>query len=72
MKRINPDTMSKAELDRLGAEAEKVTFDNSRPLTEDARQALTRAASRGRTSAYRGWFQADQRYGGTKLAQHHG
>jgi hypothetical protein len=47
MKKINPDKMSKAELDRLGAEAAKVTFENTRPLTVDARRALARAARKG-------------------------
>jgi len=47
MKRINPDKMSIAELDRLGAEAEKVTFENTRPLTAEARRALERAAGKG-------------------------
>ena len=47
MKRINPDKMTQAELDRLGAEAEIVTFHNTRPLTPDARRALTRAANKG-------------------------
>ena len=47
MKRINPDKMSKAELDRLGAEAEKVTYRNTRPLTAQFRRALARAANRG-------------------------
>ena len=48
MKRINPDKITKAELDRLGAEAEKVTFENTRPLTVESRRALARAASKGR------------------------
>ena len=49
MKRINPDKMSRAELDRLGAEAERATYRNTRPLTPDARRALARAArKRGR------------------------
>jgi len=47
MKTINPDKMSKAELDRLGAEAEKVTYENTRPLTPDACRALARAANKG-------------------------
>ena len=46
MKKINPDKMSKAELDRMGAEAEKVTFENTRPLTADSRRALARAESK--------------------------
>jgi len=48
MKRINPDKMSKAELDELGAEAEKVTFENTRPLTSRSLLALARAAHKGR------------------------
>ena len=47
MKRIDPDKMSKAELDRLGADAEKVTYENTRRLTADSRRALTRAANKG-------------------------
>jgi hypothetical protein len=47
MKRINPDTLSKDALDRLGAAAEKVTFRNTRPLTAEARRALARAAKKG-------------------------
>jgi hypothetical protein len=47
MKRTNPNKMSRVELGRLGAEAEDVTFDNTRPLTPEARRALNRAASKG-------------------------
>lgn len=47
MKKINPDKMSKTQLDRLGAAAEKVTFQNTRPLTADARHALACAARKG-------------------------
>ena len=47
MKRINPDKMSKAELDRLGAEAERVTYENTRPLSAESRRALARAANKG-------------------------
>jgi hypothetical protein len=47
MKRINPDKMSKAELDRLGAEAERVTYQSTRPLTVESRRALARAANMG-------------------------
>ncbi len=47
MKRINPDKMSKTELDRLGEEAEAVTFDNTRPLSAGGRRALERAANKG-------------------------
>ncbi len=39
--------MSKAELDRLGIEAVKVTFENTRPLARDEPEALARAAGRG-------------------------
>jgi hypothetical protein len=42
-----PDKMSKAELDRLAAEAEKVPFENTRPLTAESRRALARAANKG-------------------------
>jgi hypothetical protein len=48
MKRINPDKMTKAELDRLGAAAERVTYRYTRPLTAHDRQALARAARKGR------------------------
>ena len=48
MKRINLDEMTAADLNRLGSEAEKLTFKNTRPLTADARAALTRAAGKGR------------------------
>jgi len=47
MKNINPDKMSKAELDRLGAAAERVTYRNSRPLKGQDRRALALAAHRG-------------------------
>jgi len=47
MKMINPPKMGKQQLDRLGVEAEKVTFENTRPLTKDARLALARAARKG-------------------------
>ena len=47
MKRINPDKMSRTELDRLGAEAERVTYRDTRPLTPDAHRALARAAKKG-------------------------
>jgi hypothetical protein len=43
---MNPDKMSKAELDRLAAEAGKVIFENTRPLTAESRRALARAASK--------------------------
>jgi hypothetical protein len=47
MKRINPDKMSKAELDRLSVEAEAMDYQNTRPLTAEARRALARAAAKG-------------------------
>ena len=47
MKRINLAKLSEAELDRLGAEAEKVTLESTRPLPADARRALARAARKG-------------------------
>jgi hypothetical protein len=47
MKKINPDKMSKAQLDRLGAAAERVTYRNFRPLKAQDRRALARAAHRG-------------------------
>jgi hypothetical protein len=47
MKKFDPLKMSKAELDRIGAEAEKVTLENTRPLTAQSRRALARAASKG-------------------------
>jgi hypothetical protein len=47
MKRIDPAKMNKVELDRLGAEAEHLTFENTRPLTKASRQALARAVRRG-------------------------
>lgn len=46
-RRINPDKMSKIELDRLGAEAEKMTWDNCRPLSAESRRDLARAAAKG-------------------------
>lgn len=49
MKRINPDKMSKAELDALGEAADAVTFENTRPLSADGRRALARAANKGHT-----------------------
>jgi hypothetical protein len=36
MKRIDPEKMSRADLDRLGTEAEEVTRGNTRPLTPAA------------------------------------
>jgi hypothetical protein len=47
MKRIDPDKMNKAQLERLGAAAEKVTFRNTRPLAAADRRALARAAGKG-------------------------
>lgn len=47
IKRINPDQMTKAQLDQLGIEAEKVNFANTRPLTAESRRALARAANKG-------------------------
>jgi len=47
MKRINPNRMSEAQLDRLGAEAEKVNYANTRPLTTTARRVLAKAANKG-------------------------
>ena len=47
MKRINPDKMSKAQLDRLGAEAAKVAYQNTRPLSAQSRRALAKAANKG-------------------------
>ena len=47
MKRINPDKMSKVERDRLGTQAAKLTFQNTRPLTAESRRALDRAARKG-------------------------
>jgi hypothetical protein len=44
IKRIDPDNMSRAALDRMGAEAETLHFENTRPLTGDSRRALARAA----------------------------
>ncbi len=46
MKRINLDKMSEAELDRLGAAAERVTYRNTRALKPQDRRALARAARR--------------------------
>lgn len=47
MKRINPGKMSAAELDKLGREAEAVTFENTRPLSAEGRRALNLAARKG-------------------------
>ncbi|HEX4123684.1 MAG TPA: hypothetical protein VHY37_03095 [Tepidisphaeraceae bacterium] len=47
MKRINLDKVTKAEFDRLGAEAEGVTYQNTRPLSAASRRALDRAANKG-------------------------
>jgi hypothetical protein len=47
MKRIDLAKMTKSELDRLGASAEKVTFRTTRPLAAVDRRALAGAARRG-------------------------
>ena len=47
MIRINPEKMSNSQLNRLGAEARAVTFENTRPLTSEARRASARAANKG-------------------------
>ena len=47
MKRINPDKMSKAELDKLGEEAEAVMYEDTRPVSADSRRTLARAANKG-------------------------
>jgi hypothetical protein len=47
MKRIDPDKLTKAELDQLGMEAERVSGENTRPLTVSARRALARASRKG-------------------------
>jgi hypothetical protein len=47
IKKIDPEKMTKAELGRLGAEAEKVTFRNTRPLDAESRRILARAANKG-------------------------
>ena len=47
IKRLNPEKMSRAELDRLGVEAERITYENTRPLSPADRRALDRAARKG-------------------------
>jgi hypothetical protein len=47
MKRINPDTITEAELNRLAREAAKVDYSNTRPLTPSDHRALKRAARKG-------------------------
>jgi len=47
MKRINPEKMNEAQLDRLGAQAEKVKYANTRPLTAAALRVLAKAANKG-------------------------
>jgi len=46
MKKINPDKMSKTQLDRLGAAAERVAYRTTHPLRPQDRRALARAAHR--------------------------
>ncbi|MCL2640851.1 MAG: type II toxin-antitoxin system HicB family antitoxin [Phycisphaerales bacterium] len=45
---INLKKMTKADLDKLYEEAEKLTFDNTRPLNAAERRQLARAARKGR------------------------
>ncbi len=47
MKKINPDKMTKTQLDLLGAAAEKTTYHNTSRLTAQAREALAKAARKG-------------------------
>jgi hypothetical protein len=47
IKRIDPQKMSLAELERLGADAELVNYQNSRPLTAASRRALAKASNKG-------------------------
>lgn len=47
MKRIDPSRMSKTELDRLGRQAQAVTYENTRPLSAESRKRLAIAASKG-------------------------
>jgi len=42
IKTVNIDKMTKKELDQLYAEAEKITFENTRPLTAAERRQLDR------------------------------
>ena len=48
MKKIDLSKLSKAELNRLGAEGEAVTYENTRRLTALDRRELGRAARKGR------------------------
>jgi hypothetical protein len=47
MRRIDPEKMSSAQLNRLGAEARVLTRENTRVLTPEGRRALDRAANKG-------------------------
>lgn len=47
MRKMDLRKLSKADLSRLGAEAEVVTYANTRPLTAQDRRALARAALKG-------------------------
>jgi len=47
MKRINPNTITETELNRLERQAAKVNLDNTRPLTPADRRALKKAAGKG-------------------------
>ena len=44
MKKIDPSKLSKADLNRLGAAAEAVTYESTRRLTAQDRRELGRAA----------------------------
>ncbi len=48
MRRLDVAKLNKTALNRLGAEAEKVTYTQTRPLTTDARKALARASAPSR------------------------
>ena len=48
IKRIDIDKMTKEELDQLYAEAEKITYEDTRPLNAAERRQLARAARKGR------------------------
>jgi len=48
IKRVDINKMTKAELDRLGEEAEKITFDDTRPLTVAERRQLDHISRKGR------------------------
>jgi hypothetical protein len=47
MRRIDPEKMTSAQLNRLGAEARVLTRENTRVLTPEGRRALDRAANKG-------------------------